>query len=140
MAERGFVLPAAGNYRFAGTDLDGSRVVFGVLYGEYRVGCCRMSDLRMLTERGTIHKGELTVVYDRLALPEMLIAAPVEEVDYYRGKLGGIRALLDERARPPTKSDTVELLKSLGVKGLEPVSNDRLEEARRLYEQFSGLF
>jgi ABC-type phosphate/phosphonate transport system substrate-binding protein len=138
LAERGFKMPAAvDQFRFEGGAGDESRVILGVLYGAYRLGACRLSDLSSLTERGVIRAGELTVVDRAEALPEIVIAAPSGEATYYRRRLKHIDALLDEITAPGDQNGSVRLLKSYGIKGLEPVDEGRIEKTRRLFEQYA---
>ncbi|MDH3216785.1 MAG: phosphate/phosphite/phosphonate ABC transporter substrate-binding protein, partial [Candidatus Krumholzibacteria bacterium] len=49
LSQRGFKGPnSLSDFRFEGSAFDGTRVVFGVLYGQYRLGACKRSDIGSL--------------------------------------------------------------------------------------------
>lgn len=140
MMKSGFVLPMDANQiHFAGVGEDVSRVIFSVLYGEYRVGACRLSDLVSMTERGVIRGGELRVLSKFNALPERVIGAHEREAPYYRDKLASLGRDLAQ-VPAATSDDTIELLKALGFRGLQPVGPARIESAREAYRAVEKLF
>lgn len=137
LEQRGFRVPASvSELRFEG-GLDPSRVLLGVVHGTYRLAACRMSDLTTLVERGVIRQGELALIERADALPELVVAAPPSQIAYYRGKLAGIGRLLDEITMPASRKETVTLLKSNGIRALEPIEHGQIEEARRLFEGYA---
>jgi hypothetical protein len=140
LSRGGFEAPASNEQlRFEGTQGDGSRVVFGVLHGAYRLGACKLSDLTNLTERGILRGGELEVLDKAGALPEVVIAVPHDEAAYYRRKLTAIASLLDDISSPAAWNETVELLRSRGVVALRPIDSAKIERTRRLFERYSDL-
>jgi hypothetical protein len=140
LSRNGFQMPASpSELRFAGCVGDQSRVVLGVVYGAYRLGACRLSDVTSLTEKGVIDGDEITVLARADALPETVIAAHTGETRYYARKLKNIARLVDEAASPVNQTETVRLLKSYGVGGLGPVSKGRIQEANGLFKQAAGV-
>jgi hypothetical protein len=139
LSRQGFQMPASpSEFRFAGSEGDQSRVVLGVVYGAYRLGACRLSDVTSLTERGVIGGGEITVLAREAALPETVIAARTGETRYYTRKLKNIARLVDKTAAPTNQTETVRLLKSYGVGALEPVNEGRIRKAGSLFERAGG--
>jgi len=136
LSKLGFRMPGSlSELRFAGSEGDQSRVVLGVVYGAYRLGACRLSDITSLTERGVIGGREVAVLAREDALPEIVIATRAGETRYYAGKLKNIARLVDEAASPVNQPETVRLLKSYGVTALEPVNGGQIREVGGLYEQ-----
>jgi len=139
LEERGFSVPERlEGLRFEGGEGGASRVIFGVLHGQYRVGACRMSELLLHLERGDVRPGEIRIVDRREALPELIIASRRSDARYYQRKLSGVGASLAEISQPSTRDATVELLKSFGIKGLRPVTEEQMEAARQLFEKYVG--
>jgi ABC-type phosphate/phosphonate transport system substrate-binding protein len=139
LAENGFQMPASSSdFRFAGGDGDQSRVILGVVYGAYRLGACRLSDVALLTERGVIDGDEIAVLERRDALPETVIAVRPGDARYYAAKLKNIARLVDEAAAPVNQPETVRLLKSYGVGGLEPVDGGHIRKAGGLLARATG--
>jgi hypothetical protein len=93
-----------------------------------------------LANEGTIGVGEIHVVHSEESLPELVIAARGDESAYYERELNGVARLLEEDTSTSAPHETVSLLKSLGVCRLVPVSEDRVERARRLFGEFGYLF
>jgi len=119
----GVALPATlAGLRFA-EGLGDVRVVYSVLFDRYRVGACRESDVLALVASGRIDSGEIRVIRRLPALPEMIFAARNADRAYYKKHLGRLRtALLDPEAAGPGH-DAVDLLVSLGVRGVVPVTD-----------------
>jgi len=141
MRSAGFELPEdIESVRFEGKGDTVERVIFGVLYGPYRLGACRLSDVTTLFERGVIRPGEVRILQKGEALPEVVIAANPEEADYYRRKLRNIGTRLAGEATSNAPDETVELLRSGGFRGLWPISPERLARARELYDTYAGLY
>ncbi len=139
LSKQGFRIPELlSDLRFAGGEGDQSRVVLGVVYGAYRLGACRLSDVTSLTERGVIGRGEVAVLEREDALPETVIATRTSGTRYYTRKLKNIARLVDEAASPVNQPETVRLLKSYGVAALEPVSRGQIREVGDLFERTAG--
>jgi ABC-type phosphate/phosphonate transport system substrate-binding protein len=141
MIHRGFEPPETlAELRFEGLRGNASRVIFGVLHGAYPLGACKMSELHALSELGLLHGGELRVIHTDEALPELIIASRTKETRYYQRKLKRMAARLQADPSPVTQNETVRLLKSFGIKGLHPVTNEQLERARALINTFEKRF
>lgn len=141
MQSLGFDLPETIEaVKFEGKGDTVERVIFGVIYGPYRLGACRLSDVTSLFERGIIRRGEVRILQKGSALPEMVIAAHPDEAEYYRRKLKNIGKRLAGEATANTPDETVELLKSSGFRGLWPITDERLASARQLYEKYTTLY
>ncbi|UCG52532.1 MAG: PhnD/SsuA/transferrin family substrate-binding protein [Candidatus Latescibacterota bacterium] len=125
---------------FEGSTATGDRAVFGVLFGAYRLGACKLSELTTLANEGIVRAEEFHVVHGEDVLPELVIAAGRDEAAYYGRRLEGVARLLDEDASTATADTTVRLLKSLGVCRLVPVTADRMKRTRELFEEFGSLF
>jgi hypothetical protein len=149
----GFLLPLAmlsddgvdmpqnpGDFHFEGAQQNATRVVLGVICGEYRAGGCTLNDVTTLTDRGVIHMGELRILRARAALPEVLIAAPRRESGYFRRKFSEIDGLMIASVSAAGESEPVKLLKSFGIMGLKPIDPAEIDEAGRLIEQYHSLF
>ena len=137
----GFNVPAdPSRFRFERGSGAGERIVMGVLFGAYRLGACRLTEIDRLTERGVIDRSEVRVLRREDALPEVVIAARADEADYYRGKLVKMNRLLTSGNAGVDRNDTTELLKSLGIKGLRPLDPVRLAEVEQLYELYREYF
>jgi ABC-type phosphate/phosphonate transport system substrate-binding protein len=135
LEQRGFRFPSSiSELRFEGMSDGASRALLGVVYGSYRLAACRMSELTSLLDRGVIRRGELSPVERVGALPEVVVAASPDQTAYYAKKLAAIDRLLDEIVVPASRRETVGLLKSKGVRGLEPIEDRQIEQARRLLE------
>ena len=61
-----------------------------------------------------------------------------DDAEYYRRRLQGVAGRLSEAASPFTSDQTVELFKSFGFKGLQPIDDTRLERARELARAYAG--
>ncbi|MCZ6767243.1 MAG: PhnD/SsuA/transferrin family substrate-binding protein [bacterium] len=141
MQSAGFDLPETIEaVKFEGKGDTVERVIFGVIYGSYRLGACRLSDVTSLFERGVIRRGEVRILQKYDSLPEVVIAAHPGEANYYRRKLKNIGESLAGSATTSTPDETVELLKSSGFGGLWPITDERLAGARKLYEQYAALY
>ncbi|MEE9268895.1 MAG: PhnD/SsuA/transferrin family substrate-binding protein [Candidatus Krumholzibacteria bacterium] len=141
LSRRGFVPPEdAGVLRFEGPDPHGLRVVLGVLYGAYRLGACTQADLSVMTEVGVVRPGELEIVQRDEALPEIVVAAPQRDTDYYLSELRKIEGLLEKADGSVSADAPVGLLNVYGVGGLRPLDPARLEKARQLFELYGNLF
>jgi hypothetical protein len=73
-------------------------------------------------------------------LPEMMIAARGDDSSYYKRHLERIARLLEEVTSPAREDETVGLLKSRGVRRLLPLEPERIDEARRLFENYGSVF
>jgi hypothetical protein len=133
LEEAGFKAPAGlEHYHFEGSPSDGTRVVFSVIYGTYRLGACRVADLTRLTEERMLRRGEIHVIRKADPVPELVIAAAPGQAGYYRRKLRNIQDMLDEHAVPAMQDDTVKLLKSFGIRRLRPIDDEGIERAEQL--------
>jgi hypothetical protein len=124
--------------RFEGTREDGTPVIYSVLYGRYRWGACKLSELSVLIERGILKAGSVRVVHSEDALPEMVICAREDDSSYYVRKLTAVANLLDEAGSPSRRDKTVDLLKSHGIRRLDPVSRTQLDRAAVLFDLFGA--
>jgi len=124
--------------RFEGGDFDAARVILAVVFGQYRAGACRLSDIAALRQRGILRGGEVSVLDKADVLPEIVVAVPHGEASYYRRRLDGVAARIAEAASPSMTNETVQLLKSCGFKGLQPVDAMRVERARKLARRYAG--
>jgi len=87
LRERGFQAPAQlSDFQFEGAGEHAIRGIFSVVWGRYKIGACRMSDLTYLLGRGLLHPGEVHIVVETAALPEMIISARPEDA----GRLAGL--------------------------------------------------
>ena len=124
--------------RFEGAREDGTPVIYSVLYGRYRWGACKLSELAALIERGILKAGSVRVVHSEDALPEIVICVREADSSYYARKLTAVASLLDEAGPPARRDKTVDLLKSHGIRGLDPVSRPRMERAAVLFDRFEA--
>ncbi len=124
--------------RFEGTREDGTPVIYSVLYGKYRWGACKLSELAELIERGILKAGSVSVVHSEDALPELVICARDDDSSYYTRKLTAVANLLGEAGSPARRDKTVDLLKSHGIRRLDPVSRTRMDRAAALYALFEA--
>ena len=136
LERRGLALPGQAVLRFEGTRRDASRVIFGVIFGDYRFGACRFSEIASLSERGLVDPREVRTVILADALPEIVVAVGRGESAYFNRKIAALSRLLGDRGPVSTQGDTVRLLKALGVKSIEPLGAQRLERTRGLFERF----
>jgi hypothetical protein len=140
LAGAGFALAAdTSRPRFEGTREDATRVIFGVIFGAYTLGACKQSEITALSEEGVIDARALRVVVSGDVLPETVLAAARREAPYFERSIAAVAALLDKARSPASADDTIELLKAVGVCGLEPLSQERLERTRLLFERFGGF-
>lgn len=128
----------AGGYRFEGTRDDATPVIYSVLHGKYPWGACKLSELASLIDRGILKSGELRVIHSEDALPDIVIGARTADSSYYTRKLGAVATLLEETELAARRDDTVDLLKSHGVRRLEPVTSPRIERAAALFDRFEA--
>ena len=117
---------------------DATRVVFAVIFGQYRLGACRLSAITEMSQRDWLKTGELTIVESAEALPELIIAARSDDAEYYRRKLAGLQARL-EAAGGGTNDETERLLRSLGVRRLAVTTPERLARVERLAAAYGGF-
>jgi len=136
LERRGLVLAGQELPTFEGTRRDASRVIFGVLFGDYRFGACRLSEIVSLSERRVIDPREIHTVISSDALPDLVIAVDGGEAEYFSRKITALSSLLVARDPISTQGDTVRLLKALGVESIEPLGAQRLERTRGLFERF----
>jgi hypothetical protein len=109
-----------------------------VLFGEFSLGACRLSDLRELISNGGVKGDALTVVRSSPAVPEIVLACRQTDADYYRSVLKLTAAKLADPDPAGRDRDAIELLKSRGVGSLVPVTQEELERATELFESMSG--
>lgn len=139
--DRGFEAPAGVDaFRFEGAETDRSRVIFSVLFGDYRIGACRLTDLTELIEAGVIRQGELKVIGGRETFPDWIIATRREDESYYRGKLRSISRTLRSDVATTNQGEQVRLLKSYGIGDLEPVDTLAIQAASTLRRRFDRVF
>ncbi len=137
MVGAGFEMPGdVRELRFEGSRREGGRVVYGVLFGTYRLGACKLSEIVSLSERGIIEGDELRVIHTDDVLPELVVAVRRSRSRYFGRKIGGVARLLDEPVSPARQDHTVELLKSYGICRLDPVEESPLERAEMLFRRF----
>jgi ABC-type phosphate/phosphonate transport system substrate-binding protein len=140
LAASGFELPAdTTRLRFEGSKEDATRVIFGVVFGDYKLGACKQSEIASLSENGSIDARGLRVVASGDVLPETVLAAARREARYFDRKIASVAALLDRARSPASPDDTIELLKAVGVCGLERLSDDRLSHTRLLFERYGSF-
>ena len=138
MVGAGFEMPGdVRELRFEGSRREGGRVVYGVLFGTYRLGACKLSEIVSLSERGVIAGDELRVIHADDVLPELVVAVKRSRSRYFGRKIGGVAKLLDEPVSPARQDHTVELLKSYGICRIDPVEESPLERAEMLFRRYS---
>jgi hypothetical protein len=141
LEKSGFEMPGdLRDLEFAGSVVGGDRVIFSVLCGAYRFGACRLSEVTARAQDGSVGAGELHVAHAGNVLPEMMIAARGDDSSYYKRHLERIARLLEEVTSPAREDETVGLLKSRGVRRLLPLEPERIDEARRLFENYGSVF
>jgi hypothetical protein len=126
--------------RFTGSAAGGERAIFDVLCGAYRFGACKLSEITALSRNGSMQPGELNVTHVDDALPELVIAARVDDSRYYTRILERVARLLDEVTSSAREDETVGLLKPRGVRGFLPLGPGRIEEARQLFDRYGVVF
>ena len=95
LRERGFRIPERrSDFRFEGNGEYSVRVVYGVLWGRYKIGACRISDLARLLDRGLLREGEVRIVAGTAALPDFIISARPEEAGRLTDRLAALPAVL----------------------------------------------
>jgi len=140
LSRSGFELPAdTARLRFEGTKGDATRVIFGVVFGAYTLGACKQSEIASLSASGSIDARGLRVVVSGDVLPETVLAAARGEARYFDRKIGAVAALLDRERSTANPDDTIELLKAVGVCGLDRLSEERFSHTRALFERFGGF-
>lgn len=137
LEQKGVALEGEG-FCFEGTPDDGTPVIYSVLHGKYLWGACKFSELAALTDKGILESREVRVVYVVDALPEIVIGAREADSSYYSKKLGAVAALLRETELSTRRDNTVDLLKSNGIRRLDPVSSSRMERVTELFYRFEA--
>ncbi len=95
LQDQGFQAPAKlDDFQFEGTGEHAIRVVYSVVWGRYKIGACRMSDLTYLLGRGLLHPGEVHIVVETAALPELIISARPEDAERLAGLLDALPDVL----------------------------------------------
>ncbi len=126
------------DYRFVGTRDDGTPVIYSVLHGKYPWGACKLSELAALIDRGILEASDIRVIHSEDALPDIVIGARGSDSSYYTRKLGAVAALLQETELAARRDDTVDLLRSHGIRRLEPVTPSRIERTAALFDRFDA--
>jgi hypothetical protein len=141
LESRGMHLPdALESLHFAGGYWDSSsRVVLGVVYGAYELGACRQSDIDALIEKKVLREGEVRIVAQADALPEVVIASCEAESDYFNKKLSSVENAFKD-GRSGNRMKNVELARAYGLQGLEPIDSKQLQAARELFRRFGEQF
>ncbi|GEM_PF-4914265 len=109
---------------------DYTRVVFSVLFGEFKLGACRESALRDLAARGQIDPAEIKIISRAEAMPEVVIASPKGLADYYRRRLHKISDL-EPDASPIPGAGVFSRMKK--ITGIDLLSGRKLQQALELY-------
>jgi hypothetical protein len=126
-------------FRFEGALGDATRVICGVSIGSFGLGACRLSEVSALSETGVIDAGQVRVVWSGDALPETVIAVNVREAGYFGARIGLIAKLLENEAAAKGQSDSVRLLKAIGVCRLDRVDPVRMGRVRGLFDRYDAL-
>jgi hypothetical protein len=109
-------------------------VVLDVLSDAAAYGACRSSDLARLRQRGVVGPGDLEVVLEVPALPELIFASREDDASYLVDRLGGLGAVFEDPSASPRDRDVVELLKERGVGSVRPVTGSQLAELEAVFE------
>jgi hypothetical protein len=126
LRERGFHLPEReSDFRFEdGGDIS-ARLVYSVLWGRYKIGACRMSDLVRLLDRGFLHPGEVRVIAMTTALPDFIISSRPESAGRLSERLA---ALSDARSSSGSEDGF----------SIAPIDETALKRVGRLAADLSG--
>jgi hypothetical protein len=98
--ERAGYAPSRGTIDFAGARPREERVVFGVLYGAYDAGGISLDRLQSMERSGILRRGELDVLCEGEALPEIVLAYdPARYTADRKSFVGRLPGLFDRSPR-----------------------------------------
>jgi hypothetical protein len=103
LRERGFRTPSKpGDFQFEGAGEHAIRVVYSVVWGRYKIGACRMSDLTYLLDRGLLHSSEVQIITETAALPELILSSRPEDSGRWVDWLSDLTAVLNPAGPGPS--------------------------------------
>jgi hypothetical protein len=141
LERRGFHAPErVDQLRFEGSDNHSCRVVLGVQWNRYTLGACLMSDLIHLENHGLLARGEIRIVSQMDALPEVLFAAPREKAAPLGDALEQVDDILLSPGAPRGMRAAVVEMHTAGFQRLLPVSDDQLLRAEKLAQYVRARF
>jgi hypothetical protein len=122
LEREGFAL-AESAIEFAGSYPGDERVAFGVIYGAYDAGGISLERLRALEAAGIVGEGELEILCEGEAFPEIVVAYNPASYTQYRVEFARRLPGVLDRAPRPLRGE----LAALGIAGLYAARGSDLE-------------